>query len=212
METAVNLALDGAPLLGERVFILGQGIVGLLLSHVLSQYPLAGLYALDKHSLRRDAAMQSGASRVFDPASAKDVAALKLALQLTSDGGGADLIYELSGNPDALNLALELCAYSGTVIVGSWYGNKSCGLQLGERFHRNRIRLVSSQVSTLDPSLLGRWSKARRFNTAWDMLRSLATDELVTHQIPFSSASRAYEVLDQEPAQTLQTILVYPDN
>lgn len=203
METAVNFLLDGAPLLGESVVVLGQGVVGLLASALLTRYPLARLMVFDRFELRRDKARALGVSDVFDPVA--DVARAKEWL----GEGRADLTYELSGQPEALNLAIELTGFAGRIIIGSWYGRKNAPIDLGGRFHRSRIRLISSQVSTLTPDLLARWNKDRRLAVAWSMLHRVPVGDLITHTFPMAEAARAYALLDQHPEQAVQVIFSY---
>lgn len=214
METAVNFVLDGSPALGERVVVLGQGIVGLLLSNVLAQFPLAQLLALDGIAERRAKALRLGVNQAYDPASEMQITDLKQALQLpvqllATPGAGADLIYEVSGIPAALNLAIDLCSFSGRIVIGSWYGSKSADIQLGGAAHRNRIKFISSQVSTIAPELTGRWDKQRRFQTAWEMIRRLRPQELISHCVPLEQAGSIYGLLDQAPEKVLQAIFIY---
>jgi len=208
LETAVNLVLDAKPALGEKVVILGQGVVGLLVSAILARFPLSGSYALEPVPLRRATAAKLGATRVIDPNSEKEMTSLKSTLDATL-GQGADLVLELSGSPAALNLALDLCAYTGRIIVGSWYGNKAVTLDLGGRFHRERINIISSQVSTINPELTGRWDRARRFATALELIGSIKPQQLITHRMEFASAHEAYQLLDESPEQVLQAVLTY---
>lgn len=214
METAVNLVLDGRPALGEKVAVLGQGIVGLLLSSVLARFPLAQLLALDEIGKRRNYAEWLGVHRSFDPKSDSQIADLKDALRLpvelpvTSDSG-ADLIYEVSGSPAALNLAIQLSSYTGRIVIGSWYGSKSAAVQLGGVAHRNRINFISSQVSSIAPELSGRWDKARRFQQAWQMIRRVKPQALISHRMPIDQAADIYRLLDQAPEQVLQAIFIY---
>jgi 2-desacetyl-2-hydroxyethyl bacteriochlorophyllide A dehydrogenase len=203
METAVNFLLDGAPLLGEQVVVLGQGVVGLLTTALLARYPLANLIVFDRFELRRNKARTLGASTVFDPADDID-----RARELLGEGR-ADLTFELSGQPTALNLAIELTGFAGRIIIGSWYGRKNAEIELGGRFHRSRIRLISSQVSTLTPDLMARWSKNRRLDVAWSMLKRMPVCDLVTHTFPIAEAAQAYALLDQHPEQTVQVIFQY---
>lgn len=150
METAVNLVLDAKPALGEKVVILGQGVVGLLVSAILSRFPLSSSYALDLFPLRRNAAAQLGIKNTIDPDITNDMATMTSVLHDTP-GHGADLVLELTGAPDALNLALNLCAYSGRIVVGSWYGSKPVTLDLGAAF----IVIVStSSVARSVPLIL----------------------------------------------------------
>lgn len=205
METAVNLVMDGAPIIGERVSVLGQGVVGLLTTALLAQMPLAQLLGFDQFELRRDKARVLGASAVFDPNDYADVQRAKNSLK----SNGADLTFELSGNPDALNLAIALTGFEGRIVIGSWYGEKRAPIDLGGAFHRSRIRLISSQVSTIASTFAARWSKTRRIDLAWAMLARLSLDNLITHRFPITDAARAYELLDQQPAQALQVLIEY---
>jgi len=200
METAVNLVMDGRPLLGECVAVLGQGIVGLLTIALLARFPLETLAAFEGLSLRRDAAQQAGAALCSDPA-----AELQPGLP-----AGFDLCYELSGSPAALNLAIQLTGFEGRIVIGSWYGRKQAPLDLGGRFHRSRIRLISSQVSTIASELSGRWTKARRFELAWQMLAAVRPSQWITHRFPLAEAAQAYRLLDERPGEAIQVVLTYP--
>lgn len=207
METAVNLLMDGAPILGEQVVVLGQGIVGLLTTALLAQMPLAGIFAFDQFALRREKARALGASDVFDPNAGEDIQRVNSFLQ----SNGADLTYELSGNPAALNLAIDLTGVEGRIVIGSWYGEKRAAIDLGGKFHRSRLRLISSQVSTLASAFTARWNKSRRLAVAWSMLVKLRVSDLITHRFPIADAAHAYELLDQQSAQALQVLLEYED-
>ncbi|HSX51517.1 MAG TPA: oxidoreductase [Cellvibrio sp.] len=215
METAVNLVQDGAPALGERVVILGQGIVGLLLSSLLAQFPLAQLHGVDAIALRRESALTLGVKNVFDPFLAADIHSLKETLAITANTtgattiAGADLIFEVSGVPDALNLAVDLSGFASRIVIGSWYGNKTAAIALGGDAHRNRLRITTSQVSSLAPELSGRWDKARRFEFSWQMLRTLRPSQLITHRAPLADAPILYQRLHQSPAEILQAVFSY---
>lgn len=209
METAVTLVMDGRPQLGEQVAVFGQGVVGLLLTGLLSRLPLASLVTLDLHASRRGLSTERGAHLSLDPAAP---GVLKLLLDNLSGSGsyrGADLCYEVSGNPKALEQAIAATGFHGRVVIGSWYGLKKADLNLGGRFHRSRMRLISSQVSTVAPELSGRWSKFRRYQLAWRMLAEIDPTPLITHRFPLTQAAQAYALLDQNPAEALQVILTY---
>ncbi|HSF81360.1 MAG TPA: zinc-binding alcohol dehydrogenase [Anaerolineales bacterium] len=205
VETAVNFIMDGRPALGEHVAIFGQGIVGLLTTALLAQHPLASLVTLDRYTARRQASLESGASASFNP-QAEDLLPRLRAIQAE----GADLVYELSGSPTALDQAIQATGYAGRVVIGSWYGQKRASLDLGGHFHRSRIRLLSSQVSSLAPEFSGRWTKERRFSVAWKMIHLLKPSRWITHRFPLAQAEQAYRLLDERPGETLQVVFDYP--
>jgi 2-desacetyl-2-hydroxyethyl bacteriochlorophyllide A dehydrogenase len=206
METAVNFLMDGAPSIGENVVVLGQGVVGLLTAGLLARMPLARLITFDRHALRRERSLALGAGAALDPS---EPGAFQRALDLLDGQDGADLAYELTGDPGALNDAIRLTGHAGRIVIGSWYGQKRAEIDLGGRFHRSRIRLMSSQVSTVDPAWSGRWSKARRLDTAWAMIRLVQPERLVTHRVAVCDAAQAYAMLDQQPEQALQVMVTY---
>lgn len=204
METAVNLVQDGAPMLGEQVVVIGQGIVGLLLTGLLASHPLAGLTTLDTVAGRRQQSMALGASASLDPGA--DLTTLQTG---TLAGAGADLLYEVSGVPDALNLAIALSGYDSRIVIGSWYGNKSAAIALGAEAHRNRLQISTSQVSTLAAGLTGRWTKARRFETTWQMIRRLQPQQLISHRRSLNDAAALYQVLHDGHQDVLQAVFTY---
>jgi len=204
METAVNFLMDGAPLIGEQVVVFGQGIVGLLTTALLSQFPLGRLVTLDRHPIRRQASLALGATTCLDP-SAPD---LNHQLQ-TLLPGGADLVFELSGLPETLDQAIDSTGFSGRVVIGSWYGQKRANLDLGGVFHRRRIHISSSQVTTLAPHLSGRWDKTRRFELAWEMIRRLKPEGWISQRFAQAQAAQAYQLLDENPGEAIQVVLTY---
>jgi 2-desacetyl-2-hydroxyethyl bacteriochlorophyllide A dehydrogenase len=209
METAVNLVQDGAPILGERVLVLGQGVIGLLTASLLSEFPLENLVTVDRFELRRKAInVKRQTSKVtsvrrltFDTFQTEEIR--------SSIHPGADLTFELSGSPAALNDAIAFTTFSGRIVIGSWYGQKRAEIDLGGAFHRSRIKLISSQVSTISPELSGRWDKSRRFETAWKALERIQPEKWITHRFALSDADKAYQLLDKNPQETIQIIFDY---
>jgi threonine dehydrogenase-like Zn-dependent dehydrogenase len=200
METAVNLVQDGAPILGEKVAVAGQGVVGLLTTALLAYFPLARLLTLDNLAIRQEASHNLGAHKSI---SSNEIP--------KADLGQYDLVFELSGNPAALDTAIALCRQNGRVVIGSWYGTKKALVDLGGRFHHARIQLISSQVSTIAPALSGRWDKARRFEIAWEMLRRIKPARLITARHDLSEVATVYEQLDRSPKEQIQSVFVYPN-
>jgi 2-desacetyl-2-hydroxyethyl bacteriochlorophyllide A dehydrogenase len=210
METAINLIHDGKPLAGEQVAVIGQGVVGLLVSALLVQFPLASLVTLDRFTLRRQISNDLGVTACLDPDQTDCLELAQRSLQNDRRYSGADLVYELSGAPTALDLAIALGGFNSRVVIGSWYGTKRAAIGLGGRFHRERIQLISSQVSSIAPELSGRWEKSRRFNLAWVMLQRVRPSRLITQRFSLTQASQAYQLIDQNPGETIQVIFEYP--
>jgi 2-desacetyl-2-hydroxyethyl bacteriochlorophyllide A dehydrogenase len=209
METAVNFLMDGHPLIGERVVVFGQGIVGLLTTALLVRVPLSRLITLDRYAFRRERSRALGAHASLDAGQDHVLARLQACLQEEHVAAGADLTYELSGNPVALDQAIAVTGFDGRIVIGSWYGQKRADLNLGGRFHRSRIRLISSQVSTIAPQWGGRWTKGRRLHVAWQMLQHVNPAHLITHRFPLEQASQAYALLDQHPEEAIQVLFTY---
>lgn len=200
METAVNLIQDGAPILGEKILVLGQGAIGLLTSALLREFPLASLWTSDCYSLRRGASSALGVTGALDP-NAKDFHE-----SLPRD---FDLSYEVSGVPNVLNDAIAHTRFNGRIVIGSWYGEKRTQIDLGGTFHRSRIKLISSQVSTIASELSARWDKARRFGVVWEALRRVKPEQWITHRFPIHEAEKAYRLLDENPQDAIQVIFKY---
>jgi 2-desacetyl-2-hydroxyethyl bacteriochlorophyllide A dehydrogenase len=219
METAVNLIQDAAPLLGERTLVLGQGVVGLLVTSLLKEFPLEVLVTCDHYGLRRKASLEIGVDDSFDPQVEQEkdgsnhdtgeTSKLSSVSRSTYAKNKFDLTFELSGSPSALNDAIALTTFSGRIIVGSWYGEKQAPIDFGSTFHRSRIKLISSQVSTIAPELSGRWDKARRFKVAWEALKRIQPQKWITHRFPIEEANKAYKLLDENPQETIQVIFEY---
>jgi threonine dehydrogenase-like Zn-dependent dehydrogenase len=207
METALNLVQDGAPLVGEAVAVWGLGVVGLLTTAVLVKHPFIKLVTFDRFSLRRKAGLELGVLGSVDPGS-PDLLHYVSEL-LSNNGSGFDLSFELSGSPIALNQAIEAAGFASRILIGSWYGQKTAALSLGGRFHRSRIRLISSQVSTIAPELTGRWNKKRRFELAWLALADIQPRRWITQHFPLEEAPRAYRLLAENPEDTIQVIFNY---
>lgn len=197
VETAVNLVLDARPLVGERVLVVGQGVVGLATTSVLSRFPLAELTTVDPIEARRSVSTICGAGRSVPP---DDAEALETDF---------DLVFEVSGAAAGLELAVAATGFEGRVVIGSWYGDEPVSARLGTHFHRARLQLISSQVSHLGSPLLSRWTKQRRMEVAAEALARLPADAIVTHRFPVERAAEAYALIDETPDTCLQVLLTY---
>jgi 2-desacetyl-2-hydroxyethyl bacteriochlorophyllide A dehydrogenase len=195
VETAIGLVQDARPLMGERVLVVGQGVVGLVTTSLLSRFPLGRLSTVDRWEARRRLSVELGAASSTSP---EDL-----------DERDFDLTFEVSGSPEALDVAMAATGIEGRVIVGSWYGDKRVPLDLGTHFHRGRLSLRSSQVSRLSPELSARWTKERRFQVALQAAARFPARKLVSHRFPIERAAEAYRLLDENQNDCLQVLLTY---
>jgi threonine dehydrogenase-like Zn-dependent dehydrogenase len=123
--------------------------------------------------------------------------------------GDVPLLLELSGSPASLGPALDLLAHEGTALVGSWYGRRSVELPLGGAFHRRRLTIRSSQVSTIPAALSGRWDVGRRRREAVALLGELPLSALATTEYAFEDAAAAYAALDAGAPGVVHVALDY---
>lgn len=206
-ESAVNFVMDARPVLGERFLVIGLGVVGLVTTAILASFPLSRLFAADPVPHRREWARRFGATDVVEAAGHGRIG------YAWADGGAArpgfDGVIELSGNADALDEAIAVTGFAGRIVIGSWYGRKRVALNLGGVFHRRRIRLISSQVSTLAPDLSGRWNKARRLVLAWEWIRRIEPERLITHVFSPSRCQEAFELAASPGSGALQVLFQF---
>lgn len=172
LETAVNGVWDAEVSVGDRVLVVGAGVVGLLVAWLCARMPGTEIVVVDPNEARARQAEQLGA--VWHP----DVSA-------AASGGAFDVAIHASGNPAGLAAALPALGDEATLVELSWYGTRSVPLALGEHFHPRRLRLVSSQVGQLPPAKRPRWGYDRRFETVARLLEDPALDALITDESPF---------------------------
>jgi threonine dehydrogenase-like Zn-dependent dehydrogenase len=169
VETAVNALWDAAPLVGDRIAVVGAGMVGCSVARLLSRFPAVKVTLVD-----------------VDRSRAEVAAALGVAFALPADaGGGCDLVVHASATSAGLQRSIELLAPEGTVIELSWYGDSEVRLALGGAFHAGRLAVRASQVGTISPARSGRRTTADRLVLALELLRDPAFDALVTGRSRF---------------------------
>jgi threonine dehydrogenase-like Zn-dependent dehydrogenase len=206
---ALNGILDANIHIGENVAIFGLGVIGQLTAQ-LAKRSGARVFGIDLIEKRLALASQLGAIDVaINP---RDESPAEKIKSLTN-GRGADVSIEVSGSARALHEAIRAAAYSARVVALGFFQGEASGLYLGEEFHHNRIQLISSQISNVDPALTHRWDRLRLIHT----IMSLQVDgmlnlrPLITHLIPFQRAAEAFEILDTTPAEALQVVLDFAD-
>ena len=201
LETATGLVMDAAPLVGESVAILGQGMVGQMVTLLIKDMHLNQLYLIDPIRSRREAV--TGLDLPFmhaSPCHPDDSMFLQ---------SSCDLIFELTGNPQAIDRAIPRLKHEGRLILGSWYGDKSAQVFLGEHFHQKRLRIISSQVSHVKGELSSRISKKDRLNFVLKLLQKLPLKMFQSKIIPFHHAQEAYEDLSSKKPTITRYIFSY---
>jgi threonine dehydrogenase-like Zn-dependent dehydrogenase len=169
VETAVNALWDAAPLLGDRVTVLGAGMIGCCVARLLSAFPATQVTLVD-----------------VDAGRAEVAAALGVDFALPGDAAGdRDLVVHASATSAGLQKSLELLAPERAVIDLSWYGDEEVRLSLGGAFHSRRLGIRASQVGTLSPARAGRRTSAERLELALNLLRDPTFDVLLTGQSRF---------------------------
>ena len=169
METAVNALWDAAPLVGDRIAVVGAGVVGLLVAWLAARVPGCQVEVIDTREARRPVAAGLGVGYAVPENAACD----------------ADLVIHASGSADGLATALRIAAFEATVVEMSWYGARDVSVPLGQAFHSRRLTLKSSQVGQVAATQRARWSHRRRLALALSLLRDPVLDALVTDCAPF---------------------------
>ena len=200
---ALNSVLAAGPNIGETVAVFGQGVIGLLATQLLVSQGIDVL-AVDNVPARLDLAEKLGAT----PVSARD-GDVAVHLRELAGGRGPDRVIELTGAYAALHQAIRCAGIDGTVVAAGFYQGAASALALGEEFHHNRVRLVSSQIGALPSGLRDRWTRERLHETVMRLWASgrLDPSPLISHVIPAREAAVAYQLIDQPPADLLQVLL-----
>jgi threonine dehydrogenase-like Zn-dependent dehydrogenase len=194
METALNIAWDAAALPGERVLVIGAGVVGLLAAHLLARIPGVTLTVIDT-----------------DPGKARLAAALGLAFAAPDDAPAeAELIVHASGSPDGLALALARAGFEARIVEASWFGDRVVPLPLGEAFHSRRLTLISSQVGSIAAPMRGRRSHAERLSLALALLDDARLDALLDGPTPFADLPATMARLAASPGALCHVVAYDP--
>jgi 2-desacetyl-2-hydroxyethyl bacteriochlorophyllide A dehydrogenase len=188
METALNALWDGGAGPGDRIVVVGAGVVGLLVAALAARLPGTAVTVVDLEAGRRPLAEALGA-RFAAPEAAP---------------GEADLVFHASASAAGLDTAIGCAGLEGTIVEMSWYGDKPVEVGLGGAFHSRRLRLVSSQVGQVSPGRRPRWNYGRRMAAALGLLDPPALDVLVAEEIAFAAAPRELpRILGPSPEPSL---------
>jgi NADPH:quinone reductase-like Zn-dependent oxidoreductase len=193
METAINGLWDGVPGPGDRIAVVGAGVVGALVAGLAARLPGAEVELIDIDPSRASLAAALGC-RFAPPQQAR---------------GEADLVIHASGAPDGLATALAIAGFEATVIEMSWYGTRVVPLALGGGFHSRRLTLRSSQVGSVPPGRRERWSRRRRLALALSLLRDPVFELLLSGETDFSALPELMALLAVSSAGVLCHTLRY---
>lgn len=195
VETAVNVLWDAAPLVGDRIAVVGGGMVGCCVAAVLARFPGVRVELVD-----------------IDPARATVAEALGVGFATPERAAGeCDLVVHASATEEGLARSLELLGVEGEVIELSWYGDRRVSVPLGEFFHSRRLVVRSSQVGAVAPARRARRSFSDRLALALRLLADPAFDALITEEIPFEDLPRLMPRLAGGEPSALCVRVTYPE-
>jgi 2-desacetyl-2-hydroxyethyl bacteriochlorophyllide A dehydrogenase len=193
VETALQVILDADAGYADRVVIFGAGTVGLLTALLLKRSGRRPLCA-EPQAWRRDLAVRLGIPAVAPEELEKEE---------------VPLVIDASGNPGVPARALDVLAHEGTLLIASWFGSQPVPMPLGGAFHRRRLTIRSTQVSTIPARMSGAWTIERRRAEAVALLPELPLDEFCTHVFPFAAAADAFRAVDGNASGLMHAVLDY---
>ena len=194
METAVNALWDASPRLGDRIVVIGAGVVGCLAASLAARLPGTAVELVDVDRDRAPLAAALGCAFALPKAATAE----------------ADLVIHASGSAAGLATALRLAGFEATVLELSWYGARPVAAPLGEAFHSRRLTLRSSQVGSMAPAQRARWSHRRRLALALELLADPVYDRLLTGECRLAELPETMARLAATPAGALCQVVRYP--
>lgn len=194
VETAVNALWDAAPCIGDRVAVIGGGMVGCCVAALLARFPLQSLQLIDVDEARREVADRIGADfRHPDEAE-----------------GECDIVIHASASSAGLATGLRLLGHEGELIEMSWFGTQDATIPLGHDFHVRRLSVRASQVGTVSPRRRSRRTPADRLRLSLDLLRDERFDALLTGETAFADLPSELENIVSGPSPQLCHVVAYP--
>lgn len=195
METALNALWDARPLIGDRISVVGAGVVGALIAALARRLPGVDVELVDVRAERSELAAALGVG-FATPGSAR---------------GGRDVVFHASGSPQGLATALALSADDSSVFELSWFGATPVTLELGSDFHSRRLGIVASQVGSVSQRARRRFAHAERRALALELLKDDALDALIDGQSTFDELPQVMPRLAREDSGRLCHLVVYPE-
>ncbi|MEM9671559.1 MAG: zinc-binding alcohol dehydrogenase [Bacteroidota bacterium] len=177
LETALNAVWDSHLSAGDRVLVVGMGLIGSLVALLASQFPATQIRVAETDPTRQSLAREQGFS-LYDPSDTP-----------------FDVAFHSSGSSTGLQTAIDAVGYEGQVIELSWYGTRSAEVKLGGSFHQQRKQIISSQVSQLPAHRQARWDYRRRKQTVLDLLQDDGWDDFLTATVDFTDVPALFDQL-----------------
>jgi threonine dehydrogenase-like Zn-dependent dehydrogenase len=195
METALNALWDGGAGPGDRIVIVGAGVVGLLVTALAARLPGAEVATIDLDETRRSIVEALGARFA----------------RVDEAPGDADVVFHASATPTGLHAAIACAGFEATIVEMSWYGDRPVEAPFGGAFHSRRLSIVSSQVGHVSASRRPRWTHRRRVEAAVRLLADPALDALVAEEIAFEDVPAALPRILAPGARGLAPVIRYPE-
>jgi threonine dehydrogenase-like Zn-dependent dehydrogenase len=187
LETALNGMWDARPHLGDRIAVIGAGVVGCLVAWLAARIPACDVQLVDVNPQRAGVALNLGVSFAQPDAAVRD----------------ADVVIHASGSPEGLQLGLEIAGDEASVVEMSWFGDRLVPLALGGAFHSRRLTITSSQVGRVAPAQRTRWNTNRRMGLALALLADPALDVLISGESSFETLPDVMARLAGTPGDAL---------
>jgi NADPH:quinone reductase-like Zn-dependent oxidoreductase len=193
METALNALWDSGAGPGDKIVVVGAGVIGLLVAALCARIAGCDVTVVDTEASRAGLVASLGASFASPSMAPKD----------------ADVVFHASATAGGFHTTIEAAGMEATVVELSWYGEKAIEARLGGVFHSRRLRLISSQVGQVSPSRRSRWTYRRRLEKALELLQDARLDALVANSIAFNDLPKLLASVLTEATALLPPVIVY---
>lgn len=194
METALNILWDAGAGPGDRIVVVGCGVVGALAGYLAARIPGTDVTLIDSNPGREALAVHLGCGFATPETPLED----------------ADIVIHASASEAGLSTAIARAGPEATIVEASWYGTRATNVPLGGRFHQRRLRIVASQVGRIPPHRTPRWDFGRRLTKAISLLDDSRLDDLISSESAFDTLPRDYAAVLADPATLCHRIRYAP--
>lgn len=191
--------------LGEAVVVIGLGLLGQLVVQYARLLGAREVIAIDTAQKRLEMAQAHGATAVI-PRSVAD--AYEEVMRLT-DGGGAEVVYDVTGNAAVLPAALPLVRRFGRLMILGDTGSPS-SQHLTSDVIRRGLRIIGTH--DIDPPPVSTdyafWSHAQmtRLFFRYLLRGDMRVSDLITHRYHPTEAAEAYRMLREQRASAMGVV------